>query len=236
LTRIDRHFQALQKAAPRLNMDEDSPLRFRMRKILLLVIASLSVCALLTSSTRVKPVAAASGSGISYDKDGNLLVPDRYREWIYLSSGVNMSYTETSESKHDMFDNVFVNPEAYQTFRKTGTWPDKTTFLLEVREARNKGSINLRGHYQGTDVMGIEVHAKDESRFPGKWAFFEVESSSMKGKLIPQTANCYSCHAEHGAVDSTFVQFYPTLLPIAEQKHTLSRTYLDETAAKEAKQ
>jgi hypothetical protein len=200
------------------------------------VIASLSVCALLTFSAPVKPVGAASGSGISFDKDGNLLVPENYREWIYLSSGVNMSYTETSESKLVIFDSVFVSPEAYQTFRKTGTWPDKTAFVLEVREGRNKGSINKRGHYQGTEVMGIEVHAKDESRFPGKWAFFEVDSSSMKGKLIPQSANCYSCHAEHGAVDTTFVQFYPTLLPIAEQKHTLSRTYLDEKAAQEAKQ
>jgi Cytochrome P460 len=83
--------------------------------------------------------------------------------------------------------------------------------------------------------MGIEVHAKDESRFPGKWAFFEVDSSSMKGKIIPQNASCYSCHSAHGAVDTTFVQFYPTLLPIAELKHTLSKAFLDELAAQNAK-
>ena len=31
---------------------------------------------------------------------------------------------------------------------------------------------------------------------------------------------------KHGAVDTTFVQFYPTLMPIAEQKKTLSAAYL----------
>jgi cytochrome c553 len=41
------------------------------------------------------------------------------------------------------------------------------------------------------------------------------------GKQIPATAACYSCHAEHGAVDNTFVQFYPTLLDVAKEKGTL---------------
>src|ERR1035438_2020764 len=70
-----------------------------------------------------------------------------------------------------MFDNVFVNPEAYRSFLATGTWPDKTVMVLEAREAKTKGSINQRGHFQGVGVMDLEVHVKDEARFPGKWAF-----------------------------------------------------------------
>ena len=45
-------------------------------------------------------------------------------------------------------------------------------------------------------------------------------SLSKLGKAIPTTANCYSCHQEHGAVDTTFVQFYPTLAGIAREKGT----------------
>jgi len=37
-------------------------------------------------------------------------------------------------------------------------------------------------------------------------------------------------------VDTTFVQFYPTLLPIAKSKGTLSASYQKETAAAEGKQ
>lgn len=127
-----------------------------------------------------------------------------------------------------MFDNVFVNPAAYRSFLATGTWPDKTVMVLEVRGAQSKGSINQKGHFQGTEIMGIEVHVKDAARFPGKWAFFDFDSAAKNGSLIPQGAPCYTCHAAHAAVDTTFVQFYPTLLPIAKEKRTLSATYLKE--------
>ena len=49
---------------------------------------------------------------------------------------------------------------------------------------------------------------------------------------MPQTASCYSCHQEHGVVDTTFVQFYPTLMPIAKDKGTLTADYLKEIGAK----
>jgi len=38
-------------------------------------------------------------------------------------------------------------------------------------------------------------------------------------------------HQAHVAVDTTFVQFYPTLLPLAKAKGTLSAAYLKESAA-----
>lgn len=154
-------------------------------------------------------------------------VPQQYREWIYLSTGFDMSYNPAMRMGHDMFDNVFVNPEAYKAFLNTGTWPDKTMLVLEVRGAQSKGSINQAGSYQGTDLMGLEIHVKDEAKFPGKWAFFGADGAKT-AKLIPQTAECYSCHAAHAAVDTTFVQFYPTLLPIAKSKGTLSSGYEKE--------
>jgi hypothetical protein len=103
--------------------------------------------------------------------------------------------------------------------------------ILEAREARNKGSINQSGHFQAGGVMDVEIHVKDEARFPGKWAFFSFDAASGKGTLIPQGAPCYACHAAHAAVDTTFVQFYPTLLPIAEKNATLSDNFKKDEAA-----
>ena len=77
--------------------------------------------------------------------------------------------------------------------------------------------------------MGLELHVKDGARFPGKWAFFGFNGENT-AKAIPTSADCYSCHAQHAAVDTTFVQFYPTLLPIAKEKRSLSASYLKETA------
>jgi hypothetical protein len=174
-------------------------------------------------------VTATPKSGPEYTADSRLKFPEKFREWIFLTSGIDMSYSPMSGmSDRSVFDNVFVNPEAYQAFVETGTWPDKTTLVLETRGAQTKGSINHSGHYQDSDVMGIEVHVKDEARFPGQWAFFDFENT-ISGNLVPAGAACYSCHAEHAAVDTTFVQFYPTLLTIAKRKGTLSPAYLKET-------
>jgi hypothetical protein len=196
-----------------------------MKTMMVLTIALLSGAVFAQDAT-------VPNSFPGYTDDARLKFPAQYREWIYLTSGIDMSYSPVrGMAGHSMFDNVFVNPEAYKTFLATGTWPDKTVLVLEVRGAQTKGSINHTGHYQSLDVMGTEVHVKDEVRFPGKWAFFGFENQ-VSGKMVPAGAACYTCHAEHAAVDTTFVQFYPTLLEIAKRKGTLSPAYVKEEAAK----
>jgi Cytochrome P460 len=164
-----------------------------------------------------------------YTADGRLVFPANYREWIYLTTGMDMDYNpDPSMAGHSMFDNVFVNPEAYKVFVATGTWPDKTMLVLESRMAASKGSINKAGHFQTNDVMMRSVHVKD-TRFAGGWAFFGLDEAKPT-RQIPKEAECYSCHEKHAAVDTTFVQFYPTLLEIAKKKGTLSTAYLKEEA------
>jgi hypothetical protein len=169
-----------------------------------------------------------------YTADGRLQLPADYREWIFLSSGIDMSYNPRAMAmNHSMFDNVFVNPEAYKAFLETGTWPDKTMLVLEVRGAETKGSINHTGHFQNAEMMGTEVHVKDDARFAGKWAFYGFDDQ-QPAKMVPTSASCYSCHEQHAAVDTTFVQFYPTLLQIAKKKNTLNPAYVKEAANTEA--
>ena len=202
-------------------------------KSLLPLIAAVAFLAAISSRPHVSSAAlpqTSPSNAPSYTDAGELRFPEHYREWVYLSTGFDMSYNPAMSMDHHMFDNVFVNPEAYQSFMQNGTWPDKTIFVLEVRGAESKGSINKAGHYQSTSLMGREVHIKDESRFPSKWAFFTFDDDKL-GKLIPTSASCYSCHQQHAAVDTTFVQFYPTLLPLASAKHTLSASYLKESTS-----
>ena len=178
---------------------------------------------------------AAAGANDSnapqYTADGQLMFPANYREWVYLTTGMDMDYNpELAKMDHSMFDNIFVNPEAYKAFVATGTWPDKTILVLEGRMAANKGSINQKGHFQTTDIMARSIHIKDEAHFPGKWAFVGFGDNYV-GRTFPKEAVCYSCHEQHAAVDTTFVQFYPTLLDIAKKKGTLSPAYVKEESA-----
>jgi hypothetical protein len=191
-------------------------------KIIALIIGSMLLCSVAMSDT---PVAPANSP--AYTGDGKLVMPANYRDWVFLTSSFDMSYMEGMQMDHHMLDNVFVNPDSYKSFLATGTWPDKTVLVKENRMAPSKGSINKGGNYQSTEIVGIEIHVKDEARFPDKWAFFAF-GGKEPAKVIPQAASCYSCHAAHAAVDTTFVQFYPTLLPIAQAKGTLSKSYSQE--------
>jgi hypothetical protein len=186
---------------------------------------------LVTLTQQASSIKESGANSPIYKADGNLKFPTQYREWVYLTSGVDMSYSPNMSMDHSMFDNVFVNPEAYRAFLQTGTWPDKTMLVLEGRTAGSKGSINKTGHFQTGEIMGREVHLKDEARFSGKWAFFNSDDG-VTGKLLPREMDCYSCHEQHGAVDTTFVQFYPTLLEIARKRNTLSPAYLKEESGK----
>jgi cytochrome P460 len=169
----------------------------------------------------------------TYTAEGRLVFPADYREWVFLTSGLDMSYMEGMQmAGHHMLDNVFVDPASYKSFLATGTWPDGTMLVKENRRAETRGSINKSGNYQSTEIMGIEIHVKDVAHFPDQWAFFAFGGALKPAAMIPQAADCYSCHAAHAAVDRTFVQFYPTLLPIAKAKGTLSSGYKhDESSA-----
>lgn len=164
---------------------------------------------------------ASAAETPQYSEKGDLLFPANYREWVFLSSGLGMTYgPQTAPQDNPRFDNVFAEPSAYRSFLSTGVWPDKTVLVLEVRAASSKGSINQAGHFQ-SDLVAIEAEVKDEKRFPGKWAFFDLGKANPHGRMLPAGASCYTCHAQNGAVDNTFVQFYPALLPVARAKGTL---------------
>jgi hypothetical protein len=155
-----------------------------------------------------------------FTREGRLVRPPKYREWVFLSSGLGMTYGPLASDTEPRFDNVFVNPSAYKTFLATGAWPSGTVLVLEVRAAESKASINRGGHFQAS-LVGIETHVKDEKRFPRRWAFFGFrEGQPVSEPPAAENSSCYTCHEPNGAVDTTFVQFYPTLIPIARQKAT----------------
>lgn len=201
-----------------------------MKRSWMLVTLSAAGLVAVAATPRGRSNQGSSANSPVYTSNGNVKFPAQYREWVYVTSGVDMSYGPNTTTD-SVFDNVFVNPEAYRTFVQKGNWPDKTMLVLEVRKASSKGSINKTGHFQTGDVMAREIHIKDEARFPGRWAFFD-SNDGVTGKLLPREMDCYSCHEHHGAVDTTFVQFYPTLLGIAKKKNTLSATYSKEEAGK----
>ena len=197
----------------------------------LAILVAASALAMAQSRPSESPAGARATDGVSYAANGQAMRPANYRDWVFLTSGLGMTYgpAQPAAGRPPLFDNVFVNPQSYKAFVNTGRWPDGTMFILELRRSVANASINNGGFTQ-TEVAALESAVKDSQRFAatGGWAYLEfgappkaVESAAPQ----PPTASCYACHATHTAVENTFVQFYPTLFDIAREKGTIKATY-----------
>jgi len=175
--------------------------------------------------------AGAADDGPKYANETNLIRPTNYREWVFLSSSLDLNYPPPGAPPGPQrFDNVFVNPSSYRSFMQTGKWPDKTIFVLEFREAAKEASPDRPGKFQAA-MTGVEAEVKD-SRFPDGWAFYAFgqpgRSNAGAAPLSGDTvARCIDCHTKHTAVERTFVQFYPTLFEVAKRLRTVKPNYTD---------
>jgi Cytochrome P460/Tetratricopeptide repeat len=194
--------------------------RLTMRRgwLIAMLAAIVAVAAAIEVSRPRLAETAEVAAGPQYTTDGKLMFPEGYREWVYVSTGLGMNYGPAG-GWEPTFTNVFVAPSAYRHYQATGQWPDKTMLVLEGYSAASHGSIIRQGNYQD-NLQGVEAEVKDEARFPEKWAYFGFGTSHDAASKIPQD-NCWSCHNQNGAVENTFVQFYPTFLSVAYDKGTI---------------
>ena len=170
--------------------------------------AIVAAAAVLLAGAALAQAQAQELAGLAYTPDGKMPYPKDYRTWILLSTGFDMSYVENAAGVH-LFDNVFASRGAHDAFLKTGAWPDGTVLVLEHRAAGSDPTFVKHGEFQSGPPVNVEAHVKDSAK--GGWAFYAWGKDGALATMIPKTANCYSCHAEHGATDTTFTQFYPTL-------------------------
>jgi len=202
-----------------------------------------AAAALCTAAVMQAQAPAGVTDGATFTSSGAVVRPTDYREWVYVTSGLGMSYAPEAQAetaaaaaaasgqpRPAVFDNVFVNRQSYRAFMQTGRWPEGTMFILELRRGERHVSIDTGGQTQ-SGVIGLEAAVKDSRRFAstGGWAYFGLGGG--RNPLVesampnPSTASCYACHGEHTAVENTFVQFYPTLFDVAQKMGTVKSTY-----------
>jgi hypothetical protein len=191
--------------------------------------ALVLVCSALLASAWIAAAQEQSADGPKYSSTRELIRPADYREWVYVTSGLGMTYGPAGgNGAPPRFDNVFVNRDSYRSFLSTGRWPEKTMFILEVRQSEKQVSINNGGETQGA-IVAVESAVKDSERFPDTtWGYFSFDGPDGLRETaapLPTTASCYTCHRNNTAVENTFVQFYPTLMEVARKMGTVKPTY-----------
>jgi hypothetical protein len=147
--------------------------------------------------------------------DGHRLVrPDAFDEWPLAGASLGLAYSPGGAAggvRSETFHRVYVNPASYRSFLRHGTFPEGTTFVLELYEQADALALPARrGRYEGRRVA-LEASVKDRERFQSGWGYFDFGNGAQRTAEPFDSATCHSCHVEHARADSVFVQFYPRL-------------------------
>jgi hypothetical protein len=160
-----------------------------------------------------------------YTASGEMILPpnNMWREWVYVGSPLTPNALNNGKANFPEYHNVYIQPWAYEEYKKTGQFPEGTIMFKELQltlgPAQNADGSQTepsgRGYFPGA-YNGADVSVKDSKRFAadGNWGYFDFnhfEPKATHTKASPR-AQCAFCHIENGAKkDEVWTQFYRLL-------------------------
>lgn len=153
---------------------------------------------------------------------GELIRPRGWRKWVYVGTPLTPHDMNDNKAAFPEFHNVYVDPESFATFERTGEWRNGTQLVKELVLVGSKSAVSGNGYFMG-EFAGLEVAIKDSVRFkdePGHWAYFSFGHQAdyeKTAKAFP-AASCNACHATSADTDFVFTQYYPVLREAMPQK------------------
>jgi len=156
-----------------------------------------------------------------YTSSGDLILPKNFHEWVYVGSPLTPNALNGGQAGFPEFHNVYIEPCAYQKYRKTHVFPEGTILFKEL-QLTLKGTYpdgsrqepSGRGYFPGP-WNGADVTVKDTKRYAttGGWGYYNFHHSEPKAptaQVKPQ-AECAFCHMASAKKDEVWTQFYPLL-------------------------
>ena len=160
--------------------------------------------------------------GPQWTTDGQLKLPQGYHTWIFLGSPLTPHGLNDGKAGFPEFHNVYIQPEAYQTYRSTGEFPEGTILLKELQLTKpgtfadgSRVEASGRGYFPGK-ANGIDISVKDSKRFKDTngWGFFNFGHHAppyAKTAAVQPKEACAGCH-EANATNMVFSEFYAPVL------------------------
>src|SRR6516225_9224770 len=126
----------------------------------------------------VPPTVAAPPEGrattVEFTRDGKLKRPAGYRKSVYVGEVITPNDKNDGEAAFPEFHSVYMDPESFAEYEKTGKFRDGTVLIKELSSVGSKKASSGNGYFQG-EFTGLEAAIKDSKRFkdePGNWAYF----------------------------------------------------------------
>ena len=152
---------------------------------------------------------------VEFTSDGKLKQPVGYRKWTYVGEVITPNDMNGGEATFPEFHSVYMDPESFAHYEKTGEFRDGTVLIKELSSVGSKEAASGKGYFQG-DFTGLEAAIKDSKRFkdePGSWAYFSFgHKYPLKAESSKNAASaCNQCHQNSAKTDWVFSQYYPVL-------------------------
>ena len=154
-------------------------------------------------------------AAVEFTPDGKLKRPVGYRKWVYVGTPLTPNDLNDGEASFPEFHSVYMDPESFAHYEKTGEFRDGTVMIKELIGVGAKEATSGKGYFMG-DFRGLEASVKDSKRFkdePGNWAYFTFgHHYPLKAEATKQNAAaCNACHETSAVKDDVFSQYYPVL-------------------------
>jgi hypothetical protein len=163
----------------------------------------------------VRPASAeprAPAALVEFTADGKLKQPPvGYRKWVAI--GTPLTFSDGAAPVPE-FHAVYMGPESFAHYEKTGTLRDGTVLVKEMVGVGSREAPSGKGYFMG-EFTALQVSIKDAQRFkdePGHWAYFDFGKHPLKAEVSKMAvASCNECHQKNARTDWVFSQYYPVL-------------------------
>lgn len=156
-----------------------------------------------------------------YTAAGELVLPKKFERWVYMGSPLTPHGLNNGKANFPEFHNVYIQPWAYDEYKKTGVFPEGTILFKELQltiKGRypdgSRDEPSGRGYFPGK-LNGADVSVKDSKRYADtqNWGYYNFNHGEPKfetAKLRP-IGECAQCHIDGAKKDMVWTQFYPRL-------------------------
>lgn len=157
-----------------------------------------------------------------YNSDDELLLPEGFREWVFIGAPLTPHGLNGGNAGFPEYHHVYVNPDAYAVYVRTGRFPEGTVIAKELVLLQkgdfadgSKKAPSGRGYFAG-DFHGMDVMVKDSARYASSngWGFFNFghQAPPYASAAKAQAAkNCAACHSANAGKGMVFKSYYPVL-------------------------
>lgn len=157
-----------------------------------------------------------------FNSKGELTLPVDYREWVFIGAPLTPNGLNGGKAAFPEFHHVYINPDAYAIYKRTGEFPEGTVIAKELVLLRaadhadgSSNGVSGRGYFAGK-FNGMDVMVKDSKRYRSTqgWGFFNFghhQPPYARAASAAPKESCAACHTANAHEDMVFTDFYPVL-------------------------